>query len=629
MVLIRINKVAMMRGIFTKICLIFAPALLLLASLHSPALAASDEDLQTLGMFYEKDDLVVSATRNPKPLSQTAENITIITAKEIETMGAHTLVDVFANVPGIQASDQGGPGGMNDLFIWGASNDKHFLLMLDGVTLNQMSNQYVDLRGIPIQNIERIEIVKGPGSSSWGSALGAVVNIVTKSPLEGKKLGGTLSFSGGERGTRDSRGELSGTIGPLGYYLFAENLTSQGFRRNTAVDQNDIYAKLRWEFPTQGSLQFTIAYDWEVVGNGDLSTAFNLLDRVRQRNFFSTLSFNYPISDRIDLDLSLRTRYLKTIDLCGFFLRDDPANNINAGDPVGDVKGRETSYGGSARLTWRGGLNTLAVGADYDFLDIDADANNGTGETVKLFSDKYGVFLNDTLAIGDFAVTPGIRYDRMRPVGDFFSPSLGIAWNPTDKITLRSYWARGYSLPTLSADSTQQKVTTVQAGVETTYIPYLWLKGTFFWNHLSDIDENHTKQLKQGAEVEGKTVPVFNTSLSAGYTFIDTKDRETGETLRNIPRQIVKLGLHYDDDRHSFRGALLGHYVWSNASSDCNAKSSAIIWDLNLAKKVFKRHDTAIELFFNVHNLFNGAQYSWDAWKNARRWVEGGIKFNF
>ena len=620
----------MPRGFFQKALFIFLPTLLFLASLHGPAIAASDEDMQTLGMYYEPKDLVVSATRNPKPLSLAAENITIITAKEIEMMGAHTLVDVFANVPGIQASDQGGPGGLNDFFIWGASSVNHILLMVDGVTLNMQASQFVDPRGIPIQNIERIEIVKGPGSSSWGSALGAVINIVTKSPLVGKKVGGTLSFSGGERGTRDTRGEFSGTSGPLGYYLFAGNLTSRGFRPNTAVDQNNIYGKFRLELPSQGSLQFTIAYDRDRVGNGDLSAPpFGLVDKLHTINFFSTLSLNYPISDRIDLDISLRTRYLKNDDIQTFLI-DNPDFGVKAGDTL-DVKGHETTYGGSARLTWRERMNTLAVGADYDYLDTLAEShfNNDPANDTKLVSDKYGIFINDTLALGDFAVTPGIRYDRMRPVGDFFSPSLGVAWNPTDKITLRTYAARGYSLPLLDPGATQQKVTTVQAGVETTYIPYLWLKGTFFWNQLSDVQSSHTEQLKQGAEVEGKTVPIFNTSLSAGYTFIDAKDRDTGEIIQNIPRQILKLGLHYDDERHSFRGALLGRYVLSNASADNNAKDKTIIWDLNLSKRVLNYHDTALELFFNAHNLFNGAQYSFDAFKNAPRWFEGGIKFDF
>ena len=230
-----------------------------------------------------------------------------------------------------------------------------------------------------------------------------------------------------------------------------------------------------------------------------------------------------------------------------------------------------------------------------------------------------------------------MRYDRMRPVGDFYSPSLGVAWNPTGKVTLRAYWARGYSLPVLLSGATPAQVMTFQTGVETTYIPYLWLKTTFFWNQLSDIpdsDDNGNpilkKQLKQGVEVEGKTLPVFNTSLSAGYTFIDAKDRDTGAILKNVPSQIVKLGLHYDDVPHSFRGALLGRYVWMNADSFFNAKDKTFIWDLNLSKKVrqLSRHGrwscSSTSITFST-----APQYSWDAFKNTRRWVEGGIKFNF
>ena len=83
---------------------------LLHLSLDRPALAEFQEDMETLGLYYDPKDLVVSATRSPRPISQSAENITIITAKQIEMMGAHTLVDVFANVSGIQAADRGGPG---------------------------------------------------------------------------------------------------------------------------------------------------------------------------------------------------------------------------------------------------------------------------------------------------------------------------------------------------------------------------------------------------------------------------------------------------------------------------------------------------------------------------------------
>jgi vitamin B12 transporter len=602
---------------------------LLLLSSGGPALAAFEEDMETLGLYYDSKDLVVSATRNPRPISQSAENITVITARDIENMGAHTLVDVFANVPGIQTSDQGGPGTNWEFIIWGARAEKHVLLMVDGVALNQQSDQFIDLRGIPIQNIERIEIVKGPGSSSWGSALGAVINIVTKAPMDDKKFGGRASFSAGERGTRDTRGELSGTVGPLGYYLFAGNLRSDGFRPNTAVDLNDFYGKLRWELPNMGSLQFTIAYDRGGLGNGDTSSV-DFLDRIKSQNFFSTLSLNYPLTDRIDLDLSLRTRYIKNIN---------PVEILSTEDSIVTL-GRESTHGGSAKLTWRGGFHTLAAGFDYDHIDSylsetdrDAGGNLTFKESTRIFSDKYGLFLNDTLSLGPFAVTPGLRYDWMRQSGDFFSPSFGVAWNPTDKITLRTYWARGYNLPDLRKDDPEQKVMTVQAGVETTYIPWLWLKATYFWNRLTDVldpsTDSLTKQIKQGVEVEGKTVPLFNTSLSAGYTFIDCKDDETGERIKNLPRQLLKLGLHYDDKQHTFRGSLLGRYGWLNSRPEFNGKYTAMIWDLNLAKQVLNFKGTKLELFFNAHNLFNGSQYSLDLFKNTPRWFEGGVKFEF
>ena len=131
-----------------------------------------------------------------------------------------------------------------------------------------------------------------------------------------------------------------------------------------------------------------------------------------------------------------------------------------------------------------------------------------------------------------------------------------------------------------------------------------------------------------------KTVPLFNTSLSAGYTFIDAKNRDTGEILPNVPRQILKMGLHYND-RRSFRASLLGRYVWFDASPERNARDNAIIWDLNLAKQVLIGHDiltipgSKLEIFFTGHNIFNGAQYSADYAKNAPRWLEGGIRFNF
>ena len=620
----RPKKVFLMRAHFTLKIIAFVFALLLLAYLPAPALAVSDEDLRTLGMFYDAEDLEVTATRNPKPLSRTAENITVITNAEIEMMGAHTLADILNNVPGVNIDDRGSVGTFSGITIQGALFT-HILVMLDGVMLNFFSDSSSDISAIPVQHIERIEIVKGPASSSWGPALGGVVNIVTKSPREDKKVGGALSASIGEKMTRDARGEVSGTLDRLGYYFYAGHLASDGLNPHTGVESDNLYAKLRWELPERGALLFTLGYTNDYRGDGIYIPANDAIN-TRHRYFLSTLSLNYPLTDRLDLDLSLR----------GLLNRNDSLNS--AIDPALDTSNLgpnnrlgESTYGGSAKLTWRQGIQSLAAGLDFDHVNSDVQSNQAIfpdgSSRMDLHSDKWGIFLNDMLAFKSFTISPGIRYDRMRPVGDFFSPSLGLAWNLTDKITLRAYGARGYSLPLIVPGSTQEKVWTVQTGIETTLIPCLWFKTTYFLNYLSDVGGSE-KDKKQGVEVEMKTVPLFNTSISAGYTFIDIKNRDTGETIKDQPRHLVKMGIYYDDQR-SFRGSLLGRYVDWNSSPDSNARYSAVIWDLNLAKKVFNLNDTAIELFFNAHNLFNGAQYNWDVFKNVRKWVEGGIRFNF
>jgi vitamin B12 transporter len=618
----------MTRGNSTKYCFILLCALVMVVSLRPPALAEPDEDQQTLEMFYEGKDLVVSATRSPKPLSQSAENITVITAADIERMGAHTLGEVLNTVPGIVNDDRGSVGNFGTITIQGAL-PPHILFLLDGVTLNFLDSGFPNAATIPVQDIERIEIVKGPGSSSWGSALGGVVNIVTKSPLEGKKLGGTLSFSAGERDTRDSRGEGTGTLGRLGYYLFAGNLTSSGLRPSTGVDENNLYGKFRWELPGKGDLTFTIGYTKEHRGDG-ADIADDLSIRSTFEHFFTTLSLNYSLNASTELDLSLResTKHNR-----------NQLSTLSTGELLQDSSSSETSYGGSAKLSWRKGFQNLVVGGDFDHLENNSDANlffQSFFSHIALQSDKFGIFCNDTFTYKGLSITPGIRYDRMNPVGDFVSPSLGIAWSLNDRTILRGYVAHGYSLPLMTPDQPQEKVLTYQAGVETTQIPYLWLKTTFFRNELSDVQSfdfttgliNLVKQLKQGVEVEGKTVSFLNTALSAGYTFVDASNRDTGETLAGVPRQIVKLGLLYDDQR-SLKGALLGRYVWWNADVTDDARDNAFIWDLGLSKRVMNVNDLALELFFNAHNLFNGAQYSLGMFPNARRWVEGGIRFKF
>jgi len=611
--------------------------LLFVFAIVRPAYAQLEEEMKILHMYYKQDELVVTPTRYPKPISQVAENITIITSQEIESMNVHTLTDVLNTIPGIQMDIRGGPGSGTNAHIQG-SEFKHVLVMIDGVTLNNLSDNFADISAIPVQDIERIEIIKGPASSSWGSSLGGVINIITKSAGNSKKIEGILSASYGERNTGDYRAEITGKVGNFGYYVYGGNLLSDGFRPNTHFYENNFYTKLQWDITEKAKLLFTFGYNKGNRGLGEVSE----LDVSLRNDFeylFSTLSLNYSITDTADLNLSLRTSRQNT----EFF-----QNLLSTGAELGMNTFYDTGNGGSAKFTWVYGIHSMVLGADFD--DGELESNSITGGRQDL--EKWAVFANDTIVINKFSFTPGIRYDHTNTNGDLLSPSFGITYKVTENTLLRAYVARGFSIPPLSStfgtgffsvpnpDLEVEKVWSCQTGIESTALRYLWFKTTLFRHDIQDAifgeqlpdgtftSVNKEKQRRQGFEFEVKTIPVYNTSLFAGFTYVDAEDRDTGESLIDIPEYTSDIGVQYNDNK-SFKASLRGHYIWWHTLPDSKGKYSSFIWDLNLMKKIYTNDKNTIEFFLTAHNIFNGSQYLQESFMNPRRWIEGGIRLKF
>jgi len=605
-------------------------------SLTSSAFAQSTEEMDILRMIYRDKDLV-TPTRSAKPISQVAENVTVVTAEEIELLNAHTLSDVLYHVTGVQVDVRGGPGSATSTLIQG-SDPRHVQVRVDGVSLNNLADNFADVGAFPVQQIERIEIIKGPASSTWGSSLGGIINIITKSPDPDRRFGGTASAAIGEQTTGDLRADTSGTVGSLGYYLYGGGLTSDGLTPNTPVDMGNLYTKLQWQATRDARIQFSLAYNNGSRGDGQ-DQAFDIALKENFEYFFATLALNYSLSDALSLDLSGRVAKKRLTQF---------VNQLSSGAELDSIAADDFNAGGSAKLAWRSGMHNALVGADYD---------NGTLEAAAILSGrqrqaKWAVFANDTLALGDFAVTPGVRFDHTSTNGDFVSPSFGVTYTPVPQTILRAYVAQGFSTPPLSftfgdgffavpnPDLNVEEVWSYSLGLETALHKYAWLKTTGFLHDISDVITfaplpngsftavNSGRQRRRGLEVELKTVPVYHTSLLAGYILMDVSDRATGQRIPNFPTYTYDLGIDYNDNE-TLRGALRGHYIWWNADGALNGKYSAIIWDLNLAKKIIEKGHTAAELFFTAHNLFNGAQYLDGLFPNPRRWFEGGVRIKF
>ena len=137
--------------------------------------------------------------------------------------------------------------------IQGTANEE-VLVLIDGIRQNDYDQGRTLLGLIPVQQIERIEIIKGAASPAWGAAPGGVINIITKTPVPDRTATGIVSGSIGSAFTADTRAELSGTYHSIGYYLTAGNLRSDGLSTNTATNMNNLFGKFSYLLPGSGTV---------------------------------------------------------------------------------------------------------------------------------------------------------------------------------------------------------------------------------------------------------------------------------------------------------------------------------------------------------------------------------------
>jgi vitamin B12 transporter len=599
-------------------------------------------------LFWDEKELYVqSATRYEKPISQVAENMTVITAKEIEDMNAHTVAEVLNRVTGIFVDFQGQDFGSSSLLHIQSSMhpsfpERHALVLLDGIEWNLLNDGHAETNSIPVGIIERIEVIKGPASSSWGSSLGGVINIITKAAGNTARPSGALSASYGERNTQDYRGEVSGKAGPVGYYLFAGRQESGGLRNNRSFDNYSLYSKFSIPVSKDIKLGFTLGYSDPHMKSFE-SPDIDLTSRLFFRTFFATANLDAAITPDLSLNVSLRTFKQKAGQL----------NNIlSTADLFLDNISDEETTGGTVKLLWKHGPHTAVFGVDASHGRDDQILEGIFSSTAHSVIDKWAVFANDTIVIGRFSLTPGIRYDHNNITGSFTSPSLGATYRLADRTLLRASIARGFTVPPMGFTSggalfldpnpelKSESVWSYQAGVESGVCDHLWVKATAFYHDLNDAIEkvpfggrtpadndmffNTGGIRRKGLELEAETAPFYNFSFRAGFAYLHTKTSSNADTDAAYE---YNLAVKYEDhDR--FLAQLFGHYVWWGLD-DPMAKYNAFIWDLNLRKRIFTSERKSAEVFLTGHNIFNGAQYASSIAQNPGRWVEAGLRIKF
>ncbi len=614
--------------------------------------AQIEEEMAILQMFYKEKELVVSPTRHPKHISQVAENITVVTAKEIEEMNAHTVAEVLSRTTGLFVNYNQDFGASSLVYIQG-SEPRHVLVLVDGITWNFLSEGSAETNSIPVGIIERIEVIKGPASSAWGSSLGGVINIITKEAGNTKRPAGCVSASYGEKNTQDYRAQISGRAGPAGYYLFAGRQDSDGLRYSRYFDNYSLYSKFNIPISRDVDVDLSIGYCEPHIGLGDFPS-WDITSTGVYRTFFSTASLDASLTREFSFKVSFHQFKQKFIQMNNHIKGLEPY--VAPGELCKDITYDEKTTGGSGSLVWRHGMHTAVLGVDYDDGKLDQMVKAGPlfqrmGAQPTTIThpeiERWALYANDTIVIDRWSITPGIRYDNNSATGSFVSPSLGITYRLDEDSILRASMARGFTVPPLlttsggglfldpNPDLEPEEVWSYQAGVESAVARYLWVKATVFHHDLENALAagppplswviNKGKIRRQGVELEAETVSFYNLSLLAGAAYVDIdppNDKGSNEMYA------YNIGVRYDDKK-SFRAQLFGRYVNWDLDPIYEADYDDFIWDLNLNKKIYAKEKTATELFLTAHNIFNGSQYTHSEKKNPERWLEAGIRVKF
>lgn len=324
--------------------------------------------LQPSTLVRAEDALVVTATRFPERLLDAGVGMIVINAESIAASTATTLPELLARTAGFHVrNNSGSPDLQLDMRGFGITGDQNTLVLLDGIRINQNDLSPTQLSAIPLNAIERIEILPGGGAVQYGGgASGGTINIITRGPRRGEKSGAVYAGAG-SYAAEEARANLNAAGNEVGLSLSASHQGSDGYRRNNRLRQDNIAGDLRL-FGDKSGLAMKFGGDQQRLGLpgvrdenqfvSDPRGATNPSDWSTQAGGYVTLQGRTDI-DGVELAADLGHRDQRS-----------SANYLSLGSYL-DVKTKSTTF--SPRLRWTGtpGDTDVNVVAGMDFADWD------------------------------------------------------------------------------------------------------------------------------------------------------------------------------------------------------------------------------------------------------------------
>ncbi|MFH1782811.1 MAG: TonB-dependent receptor [Candidatus Omnitrophota bacterium] len=587
----------------------------------------------------ELEKIVVTSRRIETSPGEIAENIEIFTEVDISNIPSRNLSEAIDYIRGIDIDRRNGFGRVTSISIQG-SDARQVRVMIDGIPLNTQSSGQVDLTKFPIENVARIEVIKGASSSMWGSSLGGVINVITKDTGNAlsPKASLTTSFAGFR--TQKQNLELSGGCGDLGYYSFITYMESGGKGLKDDVLEKKAFNKLSYDLKDMGKIIASFGYTESDVNSGEYPGAWFESKPFTAR--YGKIGWTGKLND-IDLKIDLKHSRQN--------VTTHTYNSLTDETPSSSVWYRDLLYQLSIVSSFKPrDKDLLVIGGDFDW---DLIKSNHLAEAKSL--NLQAPYINYTFKEDHLDLNLGARYDDNSEYGKEISPSLGIVYRFEDiaKTAIKANVSRAFNAPPLlwkyyervflglTADNPgigPEEAICYGIGLETKPFSNLWAKLSLYRSDIKDaignaqnenadwIKKNFEKFRRQGVELELKMDILEGLSLSGGGAFNDIEDRSTKETVQGggKARQSFNLGLDYYNKK-GYKLSLRGYYDYWNEPASSEPNDRKMIFDLKLIRELNKN----FSIFFNIYNLTNSKYWRDFYFPIPERYLEGGLTYEW
>ncbi len=534
-------------------------------------------------------NVVVQATKSGESLKDVPATVYIVTDKDIkQASDTRNIGDILWQVPGIFGEDKHHTDAnvisfrgvtLHDWVTYG------ILVLVDGIPMNDADGR-IDFQSIDLNNIKRVEVIKGPVSALYGpNGSVGVINIVTKNPP--KKLKGKASFSYGSYKTWKAVVSGGKTVGNVGVWLDASRRGSQGYRPRSSYFEDKVSGKVKGDLGDWGSVAMDLFYGHtsrETPGPLDEKQFINH-ERVATRSSSSTeMSFyRAGMFYKKGWDTS-------SIHWSVYFNRRERDSQW----PSGITKNHINTMGSELRFIQRYrlfGLNhNFTMGASFTTERGPSrywSRRNGVKGALRRdgysVQSNYGIYAQNIFSLArPLKLTIGLRYDRvhyrysdrLKSDGDDSGTRTIDAWSPKFGITynyrFQTFYlniGKGFIPPTLrrifsgryaNPDLKPQYLTDYEIGVRGVIVPslryeaavyYMRFKNQIQYNRVTEKYENIGKTKHKGFELSLKWRAMKHVILRANYSFnisrFDNDPVYGNNYVKKAPKHMMGFGVTY------------------------------------------------------------------------------------